>query len=112
MAYKIGKITQATRLVKTNVPDGEDVRKETTKVGMQIFPNTEQTRLRQALLDAGSKDVDLDFLKKHAITSIEGPEFDDGSGPLSLVEALDVPYIRTAIDTEYQMICAGVVRKN
>lgn len=111
MAYKIGKITQATRLVKTNVPDGEDVRKETTKVGMQIFPNTEQTRLRQALLDGGSKDVDLDFLKKHAITSIDGPQFEDGTA-LSIDESLDVPFIRTAIDTEYQMICAGVVRKN
>ena len=111
MSFKIGKIATITRPVKVNVPDGEDFRVETVKVGMKIFMNSEYQRLRTALVEGGSKDVELDFMKQHAITSIEGPQFDDGTA-LTIDEALDVPYLRVAIDTELQMVASGVKRKN
>lgn len=111
MAFKIGKIAQARVIVKASIPDGENMREEKMTVGMNIFATKEQVAMRQALLDKGSKDVDLDFLKDHGITSIEGPQFEDGAA-LTIEEALDVPYLRIAIERDYNLTMGGMKRKN
>lgn len=112
MSWKIGKVTRITRTVVINQPTGDTVVVQKLKAGMNIYPNSEQIRLREELIREGSKDINLDFLKKHGISSIEdGPVFEDGEA-LTIDECLDVPYLRAGIESSYDQACVGIKVKN
>lgn len=111
MGFKIGNITEAKVTRKIKFMEGEILREEKITVGMKIYRDTEYIALKQALLDGGSKDVNLDFAKTHGITSIDGPEYKEG-GAMSVDDCLDVPYIRAPVETIYQEVANGIIRKN
>jgi hypothetical protein len=112
MGFKVAKVQNVKRIVKVLVPiDGKEFREESISVGMNFFNARDEEAKKKAHVDAKSVDVDFDFLLKDVVTSIEGPEYEDGTA-MSIEDALLWGPIRTAIANEYTFTANGIRRKN
>jgi hypothetical protein len=112
MGFKVAKVQNVKRIVKVLVPvDGKDFREESISVGMNFYNKRDEEAKKKAHIEAKSDDMDFDFLLKDVVTSIDGPEYEDG-GAMSIEDALLYGPIRTAIANEYTFTVNGIRRKN